>query len=145
MAHLSAVESVTALLRSRTTNLFDSSACDVQVAARDLSTKKGFATLTHDFFSRFTTRFLAYHLDRELPNHVGGNGRFTDPKEHAQFLADLGTHCRQTALIVQDFAGDWYSKNNFLDGITPAKARGFANHALTKIRDELMIRGGSNG
>jgi hypothetical protein len=110
-----------------------------------LSTQKGFATLTHDFFARFTQRFLTYHLERELSQHVGGNGRFVDPQEHTEFLDDLKTHCREATVIVREFAGEWYSKHNFEGGITERKARNFSRHALKKLRDELTIRGERDG
>jgi hypothetical protein len=141
MARLAAVESLTRLLTNRAGDLFGAGPADVQAAARSFSTRVGFAALFHDYFSSFANRFLTYHLGRELSLHVGGNGRFADPGQHDLFLSDLDHHCRQAALIVRDFAGDWYSKHNFLGGISPAKARGFANHCLTKLRDELLDRG----
>jgi hypothetical protein len=90
-------------------------------------------------------RFLGYHLGRELSNHVGGNGRFANPEEHSEFAEQLEIHTRQSAGIMRSFAGDWYSKNNFLGGITFTKARGFVNHVLEKLRDELQTRGALDG
>ncbi len=145
IAQLAAVESLTALIGARTPNLFDATAEDVKNAARQLSTQKGFATLSHDFFSRFIQRFLSYHLDRELPLHVGGNGRFADPAEHEHFLSEMAAHCRRSAVIVETYAGAWYSKHNFLNDITPHKVRDFANYALKKLRDELERRGADRG
>jgi hypothetical protein len=145
MAQLAALESLNALIGERSPNLFDATTEDIGRATYQLSTQRGFATLAHDFFARFTKRFLTYHLDRELPNHVGGNGRFADPQEHADFLAQLDIHCRQAAVIVQQYAGEWYSKHNFMGGITPLKARRFANHSLAKLRRELAARGTRDG
>jgi len=108
---------------------------------RDLSTKKGFSTLTHDFFSRFMQRYLTYHLSRELAQHVGPNQRFRDPAEHTEFLEKIGTHTRQAALIVRDYAGGRYSKSKYETGISKASARKFAAYSLIKLRDELRIRG----
>jgi hypothetical protein len=145
MAQLAGVESLTALIGARTPNLFDVTAEDVKGAARQLSTEKGFGTLSHDFFAHFIQRFLTYHLDRELPLHVGGNGRFADPAEHSHFLAEMGAHCRRSAVIVERYAGAWYSKHNFLQDITPRKVGSFANYALKKLRDELTRRGAARG
>jgi hypothetical protein len=145
MAQLAAVESLTDLLTQRSANLFGTTPPEVQRAARELSTEAGFATLAHDFFARFTRRFLAYHLGRELSLHVGGNGRFPDPGQHDVFVRDLGTHCRETAAIMKTFAGEWYSKHNFEGGITPRKARGFVAQALKKLRNELERRGARHG
>jgi hypothetical protein len=129
------------LLRQRSTHFFETSPDDVQRAARELSTRQGFATLAHDFFARFTQRFLTYHLGRELANHVGGNGRFADPAEHNEFVENLQVHCREAAGIMRTYAGDWYSKANFERAMTPVKARDFVNYTLQKLRKELAIRG----
>ena len=145
MAQLSAVESLTALIGARSASLFGTTSVEVQNAVHYFSTKNGFSTLAHDFFSRFTQRFLTYHLGRELSNHVGGNGRFANPAEHNEFLSQLAAHCRQAAIIVRDFSGGWYSKANFEGGISTTKARNFVNFALTKLRRELKIRGDRDG
>ena len=145
MAQLAAVESLAHLLGQRSASLYGTAPADVCRAAQELSTQGGFATLAHEFFSRLTQRFLTYHLGRELSNHVGGNGRFADLTEHTEFVRQMEVHCRETAAIVRDFAGGWYSKSNFLGGVTPAKARGFVSHALTKLRAELERRGGRDG
>ena len=107
----------------------------------DLSTKTGFSSLTHDFFSRFMQRYLTYHLSRELAVHVGPNQRFRDPSEHTQFLEQIAIHTRQAALIVRDYAGGWYSKSKYETGISKDSARRFAAYSLIKLRDELQIRG----
>lgn len=145
MAQLAAVESLTALVGPRSQSLFGTTTAEIQDAAYQLSTKKGFSTLAHDFFSRFAQRFLTYHLGRELSNHVGGNGRFADPSESSDFVRQLGTHCREAAEIVREFSGGWYSKANFEGGISQQKAKNFANYALTKLKQELKIRGDRDG
>jgi hypothetical protein len=145
MAQLAATETLTNLIRQHSAGLFGTAPEDVKVAVREFSTKKGFSTLAHDFFSRFTQRFLTYHLGRELSNHVGGNGRFADSSEHQEFVQKLSRHCREAAVIVREFAGGWHSKANFEDGISPRKASNFTSVAMTKIRRELKIRGDRDG
>jgi hypothetical protein len=145
MAQLAAVESLTALLSERASHLFGSTTDDVHRAACELSTQRGFGSLAHDFFARFAQRFLSYHLGRELSQHVGGNGRFADPQEHTAFLEQLAVHCREASTIVREFAGDWYTKHRIEDGVALAKVRGFVNHALTKLRGELQMRGERDG
>ncbi len=145
LAQLAAVESLTALIGARSASLFGTTTAEIQDAAYQLSTKKGFSTLSHDFFSRFTQRFLTYHLGRELSNHVGGNGRFADPSECSAFVTQLGAHCREASEIVREFAGGWYSKAHFEDGISPQKAKNFTNYALTKLKRELKMRGDRDG
>jgi hypothetical protein len=147
MAQLAALETLAALLGGRSDNLFGASVDEVARAARTLSTRAGFGTLAHDFLARFTRRFLVYHLSRELPLHVGGNGRFADPAEHNEFLDRLEVHCREAAAIARDFAADWYSKAHSPAGagVTPKTTRGFFAKALSKLRDELRIRGRRRG
>jgi hypothetical protein len=145
MAQLAAVESLTAQLTARSASLFDTTPAEVRAAAKGLSTPTGFSNLAHDFFARFTRRFLMYHLSRELSNHVGGNGCFADPDAHSAFVNELGVHCREVAAIARKYAGDWYSKANFEGGITPAKARRFTNHVLKKLGREMQLRGQRRG
>lgn len=141
MAQLAAVESLSALAGPSSQNLWESDDAPVRPAVRDLSTKTGFSSLTHDFFSRFMQRYLTYHLSRELAVHVGPNQRFRDPSEHTQFLEQIAIHTRQAALIVRDYAGGWYSKSMYETGISKDSARRFAAYSLIKLRDELQIRG----
>ena len=141
MAQLAASETLSTLVGDRAQGLFGESAESVQEALRSFSTKDGFATLAHSFFSRFTERYLGYHLSRELSQHVGINQRFSDPAAHSEFLEKLASHSRQVALIVREFSGGWYSKSRFETGISERSARGFASYSLTKIRDELRRRG----
>lgn len=141
MAQLAAVESLAALTGPTSQNLWESDDAPVRASVRELSTKTGFSSLAHDFFSRFMQRYLTYHLSRELALHVGPNQRFRDPAEHSQFLDKLAIHTRQAALIVRDYAGGWYSKSKYETGISKDSARKFAAYSLIKLRDELRIRG----
>ncbi len=147
MAQLAAVEALTGLLSQRSADLFGTTAAEVRREARKLSTERGFGTLAHEFFACFTQRFLGYHLGRELPLHIGGNGRFADPEQHNAFVAELKVHCREAAAIVRNFAGEWYGKalSPKGKGITHASTRGFVSHALTKLHDQLMTRGAHDG
>lgn len=144
IAQMSAVETLMTLLSRRSATLFERTPAEVRRAAVDLSRDSGFASLAHDFFARFTARFLRYHLDRELPLHVGV-GRFADADAHSAFLGLLDTHCREAASIVTVFAGKWYSKHRHLDDIQFATVRGFVNHALDKLQVELERRGARDG
>lgn len=140
MAQLAAAESITALVNSQAADLFRSQEA-VQSAFRSFSTKDGFATLAHAFFSRFTERYLGYHLSRELSRHVGESQRFSDPEAHSEFLDRVRSYSRQVALIVKEFSAGWHSKSKFETGISERSARGFSAYALTKIKDEIRRRG----
>lgn len=142
MGRLAAAEALTHLLQDRSAGLFGTTPREVQAAARSLSHPAGFGTLVSEFFGRFLSRFLAYHLGRELANHVGGNGRFTHPKDHAAFLERLGTHCREAAGRVHDFAAGWLGKAEQEQDVTRGRAMRFVAHALKKLHAEVRDRGG---
>jgi hypothetical protein len=140
LAQLTASESLTALCRPRAETLFGTSEASVQESLRALSTKKGFATLTHDFFARLTRRYLEYHLSRELSNHVGPERRFANAAEHNEFLKQLDRYCRVATEPMREFAGEWYSKHNFQKDLTLRKTKGFTAHAIDKVRGALRYQ-----
>jgi hypothetical protein len=145
MAQQAAAESLVALCSPRSETLFGSSLETVKDSLRALSTERGFANLTQDFFARLTRRYLLYHLSRELSNHVGEGRRFRSVDEHNAFLRELDTHCRVCSMMVRRFAGEWYKKHNWQQGITPRKARGFAAHAIDKMQFALKQKGTGDG
>jgi hypothetical protein len=145
IAQQSAAESLHALCGPKSTTLFGSSLETVKGSLRALSTKKGFATLTQDFFARLTRRYLLYHLSRELSNHVGQGRRFQSVDEHNNFLYQLDAHCRVCSRMVRRFGGEWYSKQNWEGGITPRKAQGFAAHAIEKMQFALQQKRADDG
>ena len=95
MSQMAAAETLTALATPQTTNLFGSSAADVQRVFRSFSTSRQFNTLAREFFSRLSKKYLTYFLSRELSNYVSGDGRFKSIHEHAEFNEALDLHCRQ--------------------------------------------------
>jgi len=141
MAQLAGVETLNELLEQRTTSLFGRAGSDVKTAAQNLSTEAGFGRLVHAFFSRFMARFLKYHIDREIPRHVGV-GRFASPDAHTDYLREIDTHSRATTEPVTTFAKDWYSKHRYLNDFSSGQARGFVNHTIDKLEIQLAIAGG---
>lgn len=137
MAQLAAVETFSEKCAASCKSLFGVTPNDVQNAIKKLSTRKNFALLARDFFSRFTYRYLNYFLSRETSKHVGPNRGFENIDEHTAFNEALAVHCKQSAVIVQDFAGGWYSKTAYETGITPQDAEGFTAVALKKLLSEL--------
>jgi hypothetical protein len=142
LAQLGAAESLCALCLDKAQSLYGSSAHTVQASLTSLSTANGFARLAHDFFARFTCRFLEYHLSRELSNHVGPERRFSGVDEHNEFLTQLRQHCYVATRIMRDFAGQWYAKHIRLRDMSLDKAKGFVAHAIDKVRDALAYQEG---
>jgi len=137
MGQLAAVETLTERCAERSKRLFGMTSEEVQESIRELSTSKNFAVLARDFFSRFTYRYLNYFLSREVSKHVGPSRNFANIDEHTAFNEALAVHCRQCAVIVQNFAGGWYSKTAYETGITQQDAEGFVAVALKKLASEL--------
>lgn len=121
-------------------SLFGSSVEDLQEAFRAHSTQHQFGSLARRFFADFLARILRSALERELPRQVGSTTMpgITDARDFSQAL-DL--YARQSARIVEDFAGGWYAKNNWESKgqISQEDARGFIEVALRKLRMELKL------
>jgi hypothetical protein len=140
MAQLCAAESLSSLCGQKSLTLFGESHETVRESLQKLSSEKGFARLAHDFFARFSRRFIEYHLSRELSNHVGANRRFSGTGAHNQFLRQLDDHCRVATGVVRQFAGKWYTKHQFKKDLTLRKTKYFASHAIDKVRDALRYQ-----
>jgi hypothetical protein len=55
----------------------------------------------------------------------------------AQFNEELRSHCDQSAHIVRDFCGAWYSKTQYQQGIDLENTSRFLAIAMQKLRSEL--------
>lgn len=106
-------------------------------ALRELSTKNGFARLGQRFFGRFMARFLNFHLSRITAGAVGGK-QMSGVGEAARFNEALTWHCEQSARIVRDFCGSWYSKTQYEGGIDAGNTARFMAVALKKLRNEMQ-------
>lgn len=136
MAQRSAGEALVGLAENRATTLFGSDLEDVRLSIRDLSTKKGFSDLGQRFFGLFLTKFLNFYLSRITANQIN---TYNLPQigDVTKFNDELQLHCQQTARIVRDFCGEWYSKTEYLEGIDIENTAGFVAVALKKLRAEL--------
>ncbi len=135
MAQQAAGQAVAALAGPRAASLFGSGQAELQQAVRSLSTKAGFSDLGQRFFACFMSRFLNFYLSRITAGQVGG--RIVDAGDLGHFNDALETHCLQSARIVHDFCGEWYSKTEFQKGIDLDNTSGFMAVALRKLEAEL--------
>jgi hypothetical protein len=140
IAQQSAGEAIASLAGSRTVNLFGGSSDDVRNAIRSLSSKKGFGDLGQRFFGRFVARFLNFYLSRVTAASLG-SPRLRDLGDVAQFNDALRIHCDQSALIVRDFCGEWFSKTVYREGIDLKNTSKFLAIAFRKLRSELGRQG----
>lgn len=121
--------------------IFAAEESETGAALKAVSTKAGFSELGHRFFANFLGRFLNFYLSRITASHVGGS-RIRNTAELAQFNEALKLHSRQSAEIVRDFCGEWFSKANWKEGINPENTSRFLAHCFSKLRDELGRQGG---
>jgi hypothetical protein len=144
LARQAAAESLSYFVGSGTPSLFDSTAQDVQRELAHLATRHGFAGLARDFFARLTFKTLDYYVSRELPKHVGPGKAVASIDGQIAFRRALEKHCREASVIVQEFAGGWFSKSNYRNTLKPTTAQNFADYALKKMHDELRARRASD-
>jgi len=64
-----------------------------------------------------------------------------DLADIAEFNEALRTHCDQSARIVRDFCGEWYSKNAYEGGINRGNSSRFLAVAVRKLSSELEHQG----
>ena len=145
LAQLAASEALNSLCGQRMPTLFESDLGSVQDSLRGLATDKGFATVTHAFLSRFSRRYLEYHLGRELSNHVGVSRRFANIGGHNQFLQQLDDYCHVATTAVKKFASEWYGKHRYQQDISLRKVKGFVVHAIDKVRDAFKFQEARDG
>jgi len=136
IAQQAAGEALTSLTAEEARSLFGTGERELQAAVRRLSTSRGFSDLGQRFFGRFMARFLNFYLSRATATHVGGN-KFQSTSDISKFNSLLERHCEQTARIVRDFCGEWYSKTEYREGIDLDNTSRFMAVAVKKLQSEL--------
>jgi hypothetical protein len=136
IAQQAAGEAIAVLAGLQTTDLFGGSSSDLKRTIRSISSKKGFGQLGQLFFGRFIARFLNFYLSRVTAAGLGSS-RLHDVGDIALFNEALRLHCDQSARIVRDFCGEWYSKTTYEEGIDLEKTSRFLAVAWRKLRHEL--------
>ena len=124
MASRAATEALASLAAPKAQTLFCDSGEELRLAVRTLSTKAGFAGVGQAFFGRFISGFLNFYLSRVTAAHLG-EGRLQQLGDITAFNRALEAHCRESARIVRDFAGQWYSKTEYQQGISLENTGGF--------------------
>jgi hypothetical protein len=139
LAQKAAGEALCDLASDKATTLFGDSGEELRQAVRTLSTKTGFSQLGQRFFGRFLAYFLNFYVSRISAGEVGSRAL---PSLGAISKLDRGLiqHCDQSAAILHDFAGEWFSKANYDSGIDPSRAGRFVAVAITKLQAELRAQ-----
>ncbi|MEW6417290.1 MAG: hypothetical protein AB1480_04120 [Nitrospirota bacterium] len=139
IAQMSMREALLKVVSERSQNLFGTTPEDIRLALKSLSTTNQFGKLSRLFFSSFINRTLQFFISKEISNHVGPDKNFSDIGSLKNFNEELSSFCYQSAKIVEDFAGGWYSKRNWQGDITQDDAKNFIYVALKKLREELAL------
>ncbi len=139
MASLALRRALTETVGQQGPSLFGTTLSDLQAAFRTYSTREHFAQLSQRFFGDFLARTLRSYVDREIPNLVGASPGLRTVGDSREAIEAIDRHARETAFILRDFAGGWYSKNQWESrgSITPEQTKAFTAHALRKMRSEL--------
>jgi hypothetical protein len=143
MAELTLREVLSANIVEQSRSLFGTSLDDVKSACRAISTTKNFGQVAKDFYAAFISRSIQYVTDKEISNYIGSNKPLASPQDVLKFQESVERYCRETANIVQEFAGGWFSKNNWEtnNNIPEHEASDFTSYALQKIQMELRESG----
>jgi hypothetical protein len=133
--------SLTATLGAQNLSLFASSVDDLASALRRHSTAGQFGELATRYFGEFYAHTLRYYVDRALPAALSLDGALRTLPDVDAFRDVLDQHARESAQIVEQFAAQWWVKHKGPSGepISRDEVRGFAAHALTKLRKELEV------
>lgn len=139
IARLSLVSILNTLFSRQTPGLFGSSIDDFKDVLKESSKKKNFASLSRDYFAEILSRSMNYFLSKETYNHISGDLKFKNINDNIDFDNAVKQYCSQTAKIVEEFSGGWYTKTEYEKGIGRKEAEGFVYHAMNKICKELGL------
>ncbi len=124
-------EAVSATLNDEVASLFAEGKGETVIAVQKLGTKNKFADLGQRFFGAFMTRYLNFYLSRVIAQPSGGINA------QSLFNKALAGHCHQSARIIRDFCGQWFTKTEYEQGIDLDNTARFVAIALKKLRSEL--------
>lgn len=138
-ASLSLRRALTETVGMESQSLFGSSLDDLERVLAKHATPARFAEIARRFFGDVLSRTLRFYVEKELSLYVGPGWGLTSTADADAFVADLDRYARQTAVIVEEFAGEWFDLHDYRTGgrIGRDEAQGFVAEALRKIRGEL--------
>jgi len=139
IAQQAAGEALTNLVAPKAITLFGAGTEELQSAVKDYSTKNGFSRLGQKFFGIFVARYINFYISRVTAAQLG-NPRLSHVGELSRFNDELQLHCEQSAKIVHDFCGEWYSKTQYIEGINLNNSSRFLAIALKKLQAEFELQ-----
>jgi hypothetical protein len=132
-------EALTQGINKLPVSLFGHSEPELRRSFRELSKTHQFNSVARDFFSSFLRRTLRYFISKELHNHIGTGLAIPNYEATAEFESTLKRYCDERAIIVERFAGEYTSKQNWHGDLNEVSARRFIYVAIKKLTEELEI------
>jgi hypothetical protein len=132
-------EALTRAVNTRPDSLFGHSEEELRRTFKELSRTQNFNTVSRDFFSSFLRRTLGYFLGKEIHNHIGKGRALSEYQKTEEFESALKHYCDERAVIVERFAGEYTSKQNWHGDLNEETARRFIFVAVKKLTEELSI------
>lgn len=122
--------------------LFDRSKDELVGGLKKLGKEKEFARFARGFFGKLTNQFLGYFLSKTLAAQLGEKKRFATTQQVAEFERALAKHCGEVSEVVEQFSGEWFSKNKYEGGgdLSREVVESFGWYAVEKLRKEVAAR-----
>jgi hypothetical protein len=136
IAQKAAGEVLAERIGERAETLFGNSGAELQAAVRRFSTRAGFGELARNFFASFLSRHLNFYLSRITAAELA-TGTIGELRHVTEFNTALRQHCYESAAILEDFVGEWYSKAEYQQSLTQQSAGNAAYVALQKLQAEI--------
>jgi hypothetical protein len=140
LAHNAAAETLSTIVAETAGGLFGPTPAAVKQALAAYSTPAQFGSLGRLFFGRLMDKVVQYYVSKTSALNVGPGQRFVTLSAKREFDQAVALHCREAALIVQKFAGEWKDKTEWKsrgEAITREQVRGFTHVAMNKLVAEL--------
>lgn len=117
---------------------FDSNP-DSYLTWQNATNGSGFCELSRIFFSKFTTRYLKYFLEREASSRLQSlSERESFIKKLELHIQDISKHAFETTKIAQSFSAGWYNLHAKDSMPSDEKLRDFLSFSFKKINGELL-------
>lgn len=140
------LSSVTQHLKNVLGELVTPTGSEIHTALHNLGRDTQFGKLARTFFFRLAKDCQRHFLSKSLGAQIGDNRAFATTAQVSQFESALDKHAYEASEIVERFSREWFSKNYFTGNgiISTKKTAGFGWRALSKIREEMIVRAKPN-
>jgi len=119
--------------------LFFDSLGDSYLPWQKASNGSGFCELSRIFFSKFTTRYLKYYLEREASSRIQSlTERENFSRKLESHIQDISKHAFETTKIAQSLSAGWYNLHAKEAVPSDKLLKDFLAFSFKKINSELL-------